>query len=116
MTVSCLSLQIVLFPFGTRDILQGVLCKPLHDVGQNFLKATRCVTGQKVYAGTKDYWTYKPLGKDENDRCVSMVNDTCAPQPGFAVLDNKQVVITGFARLRRCWCARETRIYEALGR
>src|SRR2546423_14212551 len=47
---------------------------------------------------------------------VSMVNDTGAPRPGFAVLDGKQVVITGFARLRRCWCARETRVYEALGR
>jgi hypothetical protein len=53
--------------------------------------------GEWMVNPTKDYQTYNPLGKDEADRCVSVVNGMGSDRSDFAALDGKQVVVTGFA-------------------
>lgn len=53
--------------------------------------------GEWMVNSQKAYQTYNPLGKDESDRCVSVINDTGAVRSDFAALDGKQVVVTGFA-------------------
>ena len=53
--------------------------------------------GEWMVNSQKDYQTYYPIGKDENDRCVSVINDTGVDRSNFAALDGKQVVVSGFA-------------------
>jgi len=55
-------------------------------------------TGEWMVNSERDYQTYNPLGKNERDRCVSVVNDTGADRSDFAALDGKRVVVTGFAQ------------------
>jgi hypothetical protein len=43
--------------------------------------------GEWMVNPTKDYQTYNPLGKDESDRCVSVVNGMGSDRSDFAALD-----------------------------
>lgn len=45
---------------------------------------------------TRDYETFNPIGKDESQRCVSIVNDTGTPIRDYAGFDEKRVVVSGF--------------------
>ena len=46
---------------------------------------------------TRAYETFNPIGKDEDKRCVSIVNETGTRTDGYSGLDGKRVIVTGFA-------------------
>jgi hypothetical protein len=46
---------------------------------------------------TRAYETFNPIGKDEDRRCVSIVNETGTPTDGYSGFDGKRVIVTGFA-------------------
>ena len=45
----------------------------------------------------RGYENFNPFGKEEDQRCVTIVNDTGEPAEDFAGFDDKQVIVTGFA-------------------
>jgi hypothetical protein len=46
---------------------------------------------------TRAYETFNPIGKDEDQRCVSIVNETGTRNDGYSGFDGKRVIVTGFA-------------------
>jgi len=45
---------------------------------------------------TREHETFNPFGKEEDQRCVPIVNDTGTPTEHYARFDGKRVIVTGF--------------------
>jgi len=50
---------------------------------------------QLMVNSTRAYETFNPIGKDEDRRCVSIVNETGTDD--YRGFDGKRVIVTGFA-------------------
>ena len=73
-------------------------CLPIAlDMSTVRLDAWLSARAELMVNSTRAHETFNPIGKDEDQRCVSIVNETRAGTDDYRGFDGKRVIVTGFA-------------------
>ena len=91
-----------MFCFATRvwassQVISGD-CLPITlDMNTTRMEAWMSARAYLMVNATRNYATFNPFGKDEGQRCVSLVNDTGVRTDDYRGFDGKRVIVTGVA-------------------
>lgn len=77
---------------------QPEVCQPIAlDLSTQRIEGWFAARADWKVNSTREYATFNPFRKEEDQRCVTVVNDTGAPTEDYAGFNDKRVIITGFA-------------------